>query len=186
MIATHFKAGVFGSATQTQTTWWRALMLTLVMVFALAFGPNAHALQEGDTLNIDSLTTIDGQTLTKQDLAGKYLVLEVFATWCPYCHRQNINLVELVKRTEGLPMQVIGLSIDRKPEAVPPYVEKHDLNFPVVMMTPELEKAIGKRLGIPELYVLDPSGKVVEIGYGEMIDLDIWDLVDYVKPPATN
>jgi thiol-disulfide isomerase/thioredoxin len=186
MIASRLHSSLAGSRLQSSHITWRGVILTLCLLFALAISTNAHAIKEGDTLNIDSLTTIDGQTLTKQDLAGKYLVVQVWATWCPYCHRQNINLIELVKRTEGMPMQVIGLSIDRKPEAVPPYVKKHDLNFPVAMMTPELDKAIGKRLGIPELYVVDPSGTVVEIGYGEMIDLDIWDLVDYVKPPATN
>lgn len=152
-----------------------------ILTLSLA-GVCAQAIEVGDTLVIDNLTTIDGQTITHENLEGKHVVVQVWATWCPFCHRQNMNLVELVKRTEGLPLQVIGLSIDRKPEAVPPYVEKHGLNFPVAMMTPALEKAIGKRQGIPELYVVDPSGKVVQKDYGEMIDLDVWDLVDYVKP----
>lgn len=143
---------------------------------------SAQAIEVGDTLIVDNLKTIDGQTITRESLAGKHLVVQVWATWCPYCHRQNINLIELAKKTEGMPMQIIALSIDRKPADVPPYVEKHGLNFPVAMMTPELEKAIGKRQGIPELYVIDPSGKVVQKDYGEMIDLDVWDLVDYVKP----
>lgn len=160
------------------TVYLRAFLLALVVW--LASSPS-HAINVGDTLVIDNLKTIDGQTITRESLAGKYVVVEVFATWCPYCHRQNLNLVELVKRLQGLPMQVIALSIDRKPEAVPPYIEKNGLNFPVAMMTPELEKAIGKRQGIPELYVVDPSGKVVQKDYGEMIDLDVWDLINYVK-----
>ena len=168
----------------------RRLQSTFASLFlACAIGLSAtaaHAIEVGDTLNIDNLTTIDGQTITSADLAGKHLVVQVWATWCPYCHRQNMNLIELVNRTEGMPMQVIGLSIDRKPEAVPPYVEKHGLNFPVAMMTPELDKAIGKRAGIPELYVVDPSGKVIQKDYGEMIDLDVWDLMDFVSPPANN
>lgn len=159
----------------------RLSLRVLIALSILLMVSTVNAIEVGDTLAIDNLKTIDGQTITKESLAGKYVVVEVFATWCPYCHRQNINLIELVKRLEGLPMQVIALSIDRKPEAVPPYVEKHGLNFPVAMMTPELEKAIGKRQGIPELYVVDPQGKVVQKDYGEMIDLDVWDLINYVK-----
>lgn len=154
-----------------------------VLMLALLLGTTpVRAIEVGDTLIIDNLQTIDGQTITQKELAGKHVVVQVWATWCPYCHRQNMNLIELVKRTEGMPMQVVGLSIDRKPEAVPPYIEKHGLNFPVAMMTPELDRAIGKRQGIPELYVVDPSGKVIQKDYGEMIDLDVWDLIDYVKP----
>lgn len=159
----------------------RQTLVALALLVLVGASPTSQAIEVGDTLKIDNLTTIDGQTITQESLAGKHVVVQVWATWCPYCHRQNINLIELVKRTEGLPMQVIALSIDRKPAAVPPYVEKHGLNFPVAMMTPELEKAIGKRKGIPELYVVDPTGKVVQKDYGEMIDLDVWDLIDYVK-----
>jgi peroxiredoxin len=155
--------------------WFLAVAIGFVSI-------TAQAIEVGDTLIIDNLTTIDGQTITRESLAGKHVVVQVWATWCPFCHRQNVNLVELVKRTEGMPIQVIALSIDRKAADVPPYVKKHGLNFPVAMMTPDLDKAIGKRQGIPELYVVDPSGKVIQKDYGEMIDLDIYDLADYVKP----
>ena len=83
--------------------------------------------------------------------------------------------------TQGMPLQVIGLSIDKKQTDVVAYVEKNKINFPNAMMTPELSKAIGKRRGIPELYVIDPTGKVLQKDYGEMIDLDVFDLADYVK-----
>jgi thiol-disulfide isomerase/thioredoxin len=152
-----------------------------VLAIFLGYGGQSAGIEVGDKLWIDNLKTVDGQTLTRADLDGKHLVVQVWATWCPYCHRQNINLIELVKSTQGKPLQVIGLSIDRKPEDVPPYIKKHQINFPNAMMTPELSKAIGKRRGIPELYVVDPSGRVIQKDYGEMVDLDVFDLADYVK-----
>lgn len=160
---------------------FKYLWLACFALLAMLTWRQVQAIEVGDTLVIDNVATIDGKTITREDLKNKYVVVEVFATWCPFCHRQNMNLKELVKRIDGLPMQVIALSIDRKPEAVPPYVEKHGLNFPVGLMTPDIAKQIGKRQGIPELYVVDPSGKVVQKEYGEMIDLDVWDIADYVK-----
>ena len=141
----------------------------------------AAAIEVGDSLIIDHLETIDGQVLTRESLKDKYLVIQVWATWCPYCHRQNLNLIELANRTKGKPLEIIALSVDRNPALVPPYALKHGLNFPVAMMTPALNKAIGKRRGVPELYVVDPTGKVVQKDWGEMIDLDVYDLADYVK-----
>ena len=157
------------------------LSTKLAASLLVVFCATSQAIEVGDTLIIDSLPTLDGQTITKEDLAGKYVVVQVWASWCPYCHRQNINLMELVKRTEGKPLQVIGLSIDRNPQDAVNYVNKHALNFSTAMMTPELSKAIGKRRGIPELYVVNPQGKVVQKDYGEMIDLDVFDLADFVK-----
>ena len=146
-----------------------------------ALGSVAAAIEVGDSLIIDHLKTIDGQVLTRESLKDKYLVVQVWATWCPYCHRQNLNLIELANRTKGKPLEIIALSVDRNPALVPPYALKHGLNFPVAMMTPALNKAIGKRRGVPELYVVDPTGKVVQKDWGEMIDLDVYDLADYVK-----
>jgi len=153
----------------------------LLLFSFFAISGMAAAIEVGDELIIDQLQTIDGQVIDREALKGKYLVVQVWATWCPYCHRQNINLIELANRTKGKPLEIIALSIDRNPADVGPYVNKHGLNFPVAMMTPALSKAIGKRKGIPELYVVDPSGKVVQKDWGEMIDLDVYDLADYVK-----
>lgn len=153
----------------------------VIAALLMTFMTTSQAIEVGDTLVIDKLETLDGQIITREDLAGKHVVVQVWASWCPYCHRQNINLIELVKRTQGKPLQVIGLSIDRKPQDAVDYAKKHQLNFPVAMMTPALAQAIGKRRGIPELYVVNPDGKVVQKDYGEMIDLDVFDLADYAK-----
>jgi thiol-disulfide isomerase/thioredoxin len=140
---------------------------------------HAQALSVGDHLKIDQLTTVEGRQLSTSDLKGKYLVVQVWATWCPYCHRQNANLKELVRRTHGGNLQVIALSVDKKEETVQNYVKKNEINFPVAMMTPELDLAIGNRRGIPELYVIDPSGRVLQKDVGQMVDLDVFDLARF-------
>lgn len=141
--------------------------------------PSAWGLSVGEHLNVDKLLTVEGRLLAASDLKGKYLVVQVWATWCPYCHRQNANLKELVRRTQGGNLLVIGLSVDKKEETVQSYVKKNEINFPVAMMTPELDRAIGKRRGIPELYVIDPSGRVLQKDVGQMVDLDIFELARF-------
>jgi peroxiredoxin len=141
--------------------------------------PSAWGLSVGEHLNVDKLVTVEGRLLAASELKGKYLVVQVWATWCPYCHRQNANLKELVRRTQGGNLLVIGLSIDKKEETVQSYVKKNEINFPVAMMTPELDRAIGKRRGIPELYVIDPSGRVLQKDVGQMVDLDVFELARF-------
>ncbi len=156
-------------------------LYTLSMCIALCLSPlsYAHALGVGDYIKIDKLVTVEGQQLATSDLKGKYLVVQVWATWCPYCHRQNNNLKELVRRTQGGNLQVIGLSVDKREETVQNYVKNHEINFSVAMMTPELDRAIGKRRGIPELYVVDPSGRILQKDVGQMVDLDIFELARF-------
>lgn len=154
-------------------------ILSVSITLSLWSVPAAQALGVGDYIKMGQLVTVDGQQLTASDLKGKYLVVQVWATWCPYCHRQNANLKELVRRTQGGRLKVIGLSIDKKEETVLNYVKKNEINFPVAMMTPELDRAIGKRRGIPEIYVIDPSGRVIQKDVGQMVDLDVFELARF-------
>lgn len=157
--------------------------LLVLVCLALLFASQARALDVGDSLKIETLQTIDGQVLSADQLQGQYLVVQVWATWCPFCHRQNLNLIKLADQTAQQDLRIIALSIDRDPADVLSYAQQHDINFDLAMMTPALDAAIGKRLGIPELYVIDPAGKVVQKGYGQMVDLDIFDLAQYGKRP---
>ena len=156
-------------------------LLMVVMMVGVVLPSPALALNVGDTLKLGPITLMDGKVLTAADLAGKHVVLQIWASWCPYCHRQNLNLIQLARDTKGGNLIVLGVSIDKDPNAAARYVQKHGLNFPVAMITPELDRAIGKRKGIPELYVLDPKGKVLQKDTGEMIDLDVFELDRFGK-----
>jgi thiol-disulfide isomerase/thioredoxin len=157
----------------------RFLMVIVIVIAALP--PPAQALNVGDTVKLGPITLMDGKVLTPADLAGKHVVIQIWASWCPYCHRQNQNLMQLVRDTQGGNLVVLGVSVDKDPKAAAQYAQKHGLNFPVAMITPELDRAIGKRKGIPELYVLDPKGKVLQKDTGEMIDLDVFELDRFSK-----
>ena len=81
-------------------------------------------------------------------------------------------------------LNIITISIDKTTEPVRAYMQKNQYTFDVVMMTPELARAIGKRKGVPEVYVLNPKGEVVQKDYGQMIDWDFYDLAKYALPAA--
>ena len=155
----------------------------LLFGLTLLLTPIAHALEVGDTLNVSAIQTLDGQTVNPETLKGKYLVLQIWASWCPYCHNQNMNLKKFVDETKSSHIQVVGLSIDKKVSAAQDYANKHNLNFPNGMMPADLSAKIGKLRGIPTLYVIDPQGKIVQKDVGEMVDLDVFELDRYGKKP---
>lgn len=154
-------------------------LLFVSILVSVMLTTQAAALGVGDSIKIDKLLLLDGGQLNAADIKGKYLVVQVWATWCPYCRRQNVNLKELVRRTQGGNLLVVGLSVDQAQDTVLNYVKQNDINFPIAMMTPELDRAIGKRRGIPELYVIDPSGRVLQKDVGQMVDLDVYELARF-------
>lgn len=155
-----------------------------LLSIALAIGCwlPAAAIEVGQALRVTALETLDGKHLTEDYFDGKYVIVQVWASWCPYCRKQNVNLQALYDKTRNTALRIVTLAVDKDPENTRAYVEENEVTFPVAMMTPEMAQRIGKRRGIPELYVVDPSGIVVQKDFGQMVDADFAELIRYSAP----
>ncbi len=151
------------------------LIVLLGMAFTL-LSSQAHAIEVGDRLPLGQIQSIQGETFTPEHWTKRNTIVQVWATWCSYCRTQNKYLQQLRQKVPAEQLNIVTISIDRRAESVKDYMEKDQYSFPVVMMTPELSKAIGKRRGVPELYVINPQGRVIQKDYGLMVDLDFFDL----------
>ena len=156
----------------------RSCCLSLILLFC-ASGQFARAVEVGQTVRIAGLTSLSGQPVTVEQLAGKYLIVQVWASWCPYCHKQNLNLQKLAPQLSPDKALIVALSVDRDEFSAKNYAEEHAWSFLTAMMTPEWSATLGKRRGIPELYVVNPQGKVVQKEFGLMVDADLFELKKY-------
>jgi thiol-disulfide isomerase/thioredoxin len=154
--------------------------MLLGMLFAV-MPIQVKAIEVGDYLPLGKIQSIQGETFTPEHWDKKNTVIQVWATWCSYCRTQNKYLQQLRQKVPAEQLNIITISIDRRAESVRDYMERNQYTFPVVMMTPELSKAIGKRRGVPEVYVINPQGRVIQKDYGLMVDLDFFDLARYAK-----
>ena len=144
--------------------------------------PAAFCVEVGDQLLLGSIRTIDGRVIDQSYWNQRNTIVQVWATWCPFCKKQNINLDQLMKKIPPHSLNVITISIDKTESVVSSYMQKHHYDFPVVMMTPQLSQMLGKRKGVPEVYVLDKRGVVIQKDYGLMVDLDFFELSKYAQP----
>jgi thiol-disulfide isomerase/thioredoxin len=159
---------------------WYLLVLAMLLV-AWVLPTPARAVAVGDTVQLPSVTLIDGRTLSADSLRGKPVVIQVWATWCPFCAMQNPRLQKLYTDTRSTALQVLTIAIDPKPETVKAYVAERKLTFPVTMSNAELKKVLGAHRGIPEVIVLDRTGRVVAHELGEMLEEDVAELAKYAK-----
>jgi len=148
---------------------------------ALTVAP-ALAAEVGETIRLPELKLLDGSTVPASHWAGKPVVIEFWATWCPFCALQNPRLQALYDKTRGTKLQVLAISIDRDPREAQAYLKQRGYTFPATMDSDALRRAFGARRGLPELYVLDGNGRVVQKEVGEMIDDDVAALARYGKP----
>uniref|UniRef100_UPI004047EA38 TlpA disulfide reductase family protein n=2 Tax=Polynucleobacter sp. TaxID=2029855 RepID=UPI004047EA38 len=140
-----------------------------------------NAIEVGDLLPLGQIQSTQGETFTSEHWAKRNTVVQVWDTWCSYCRTQNKYLQQLRQKIPAEQLNIMTISVDRRVESVKDYMERNQYTFPVVMMTPELSKAIGKRRGVPEIYVINSQGRVIQKDYGLMVDLDLFDLARHAK-----
>lgn len=162
----------------------RARHVVVAWLLALAgmAGAIAHAAEVGDTIRLPDVKLLDGRTVPASQWAGKPVVVEFWASWCPFCALQNPRLQALYDKTRNTRLQVLTISIDKQPQDAVAYLKQRGYTFPATMDSDALRHAFGARKGLPELYVIDGRGRVVQKEVGEMLEDDVAALARYGQP----
>ena len=105
---------------------------------------------------------LDGRELSSASLRGKVVILNFWATWCPPCRAEIPDLVALQEKYRDH-LVVIGVSEDEAgPEIVRQFAAQHKINYPIVMMTAELEKMFPGISALPTSFILDRNSRIVQ------------------------
>ncbi|MDY7228786.1 TlpA disulfide reductase family protein [Hyalangium sp. s54d21] len=113
-----------------------------------------------------------GGTLALEDLRGKVVMLDFWATWCPPCQEEMPALVKLAKEYESQGLVFVAASRDDddvKEEVVDQFVKRFlpELGPYVVYANDDVARAF-KVEALPTLYFLDREGKVTDAVRGMM------------------
>ncbi|CAN1492286.1 thiol-disulfide oxidoreductase [Burkholderiaceae bacterium] len=139
------------------------------------------AIEIGQTLPIERLQTLDGASFEIPQNNSKNTLIQLWASWCPFCKRQNTYLEHFIKRIPPGSINIITISIDKTPAIAREYMRQNRYSFSAAMMTPELSQAIGKIRGVPVLLILDSKNKVIYKEIGEVFEEDYVELIKYTK-----
>ena len=105
---------------------------------------------------------LDGRTISLASLRGKVTLVNFWATWCGPCRAEIPDLVALQEKYKSQ-LQVIGISEDEAaPAVVKRFAAQFNVNYPVAMVTPELEKLFGSVSALPTSFVIDREGRLVQ------------------------
>jgi thiol-disulfide isomerase/thioredoxin len=102
-----------------------------------------------------------GKVTSIDDLKGKVVLVNFWATWCPPCRAEIPALIQLQEKLRDR-LQIIGVSEDDSIDDVHDYIKKMGINYPVVMATEELTQAYGGVAALPTTFVVDTEGRVVQ------------------------
>ncbi len=75
---------------------------------------NAKGLTKGDASPEFSYENINGETISLSDLNGKYVYIDVWATWCGPCIKQVPYLKKLEERYHDKDIVFVSISVDKE------------------------------------------------------------------------
>jgi thiol-disulfide isomerase/thioredoxin len=105
---------------------------------------------------------IDGRDVSSAALRGKVVIVNFWATWCPPCRAEIPDLVALQEKYKDH-LQVIGISEDEGgPDVVRRFVADHKINYPIVMMTAQIEKMFPGVSALPTSFIIDRDARIVQ------------------------
>lgn len=109
------------------------------------------------------LKNINGEVVELQELEGKVVFLNIWATWCAPCLAEMPNiqgLYDKVQEEHKEDIAFVMLSMDNSEAKVRKFIDKKGFTFPVYMAASSVPEVF-KVPSIPTTFVISPDGKIV-------------------------
>jgi thiol-disulfide isomerase/thioredoxin len=108
----------------------------------------------------------DGEPLSIADFAGKTVLLNIWATWCPPCREEMPALDQLATTMADQPFAVVPVSLDttNTPEGPRQFYADYGINSldlyvdPTARMTDDVNGVLGITIGFPTTVLIDGNG----------------------------
>lgn len=75
-------------------------------------------------------TAVDGTPVDLAQMRGKVVLIDFWATWCPYCRDEMPDLVAAYERFHPKGLEVIGVSLDQDKNALLSYTQGNGMEWP--------------------------------------------------------
>lgn len=142
----------------------RALRFLIAALTIIAVAATASAARVPDFT-----FTTDGGPLKLEDLRGKVVYLDYWASWCGPCRQTFPFMNELQARYRDKDFVVIAVSIDSDPAAARRFLAQYPANF-IIAYDPQGSTAKALRVqGMPTTFLIDQRGDIIatHVGFRE-------------------
>lgn len=107
------------------------------------------------------LPMVDGRPVTVKTPAALYF----FTTWCGYCSQALPQIKAVAEQATRRGWKVYGIDVNEGPDRVGPYVQRNQINFPVLL---DQEGAVARQYGVagyPTFVLIDENANIVYQGH---------------------
>jgi len=113
-----------------------------------------------------SYPDINGKEHSLADFKGKYVYIDVWATWCGPCKAEIPELVKLVKDYKNKDIVFVSVSVDTNEAASKKMLSEHNYDWTQLHAKEAWNSEIVKGnniMGIPRFMMIDREGNIVDV-----------------------
>jgi len=141
----------------------------------------SRLLEKNEPFDFDfDLKDIGGNKLSKADLAGHVLIVDIWGTWCGPCRMEIPHFVALSKEYREKGLRIVGLNEEsgdddeEKIQTVKEFVEEEGVDYPCALITESVMRQVPDFEGFPTTLFLDRTGQVrlKVVGVHDMLFLE--------------
>lgn len=106
------------------------------------------------------VTTLDGKRISLDELEGKVVLIDFWATWCGPCREALPHVKEIAKKFDGQPLTVLSISVDTDEQKWKEFVAKNEMTWPQYFdhgFAGPVAKSFGVQ-AIPHTFTIDADG----------------------------
>ena len=122
----------------------------------------------GEPVPAFEVVTLDGETLTNEDLVGRKTLIFFWQTRCPICRRITPSMVALYQKYEG-ELEILGLNVDDVLQSKVSdrerrqFIAERGIEYPVAMLDEETRAAFGNINVFPAMFWVRADGTIGEL-----------------------
>ncbi|MEM7411712.1 MAG: TlpA disulfide reductase family protein [Myxococcota bacterium] len=159
--------------------WLVAGAIALAVAFAVLGGSETpNPVNRGSAAPAFSLPRVPGaQPVTLDDLRGRVVLLNFWATWCKPCEDEMPAMQRLHEALVADGLELVAISVDETEAPVESFQQRLGLTFPILWDGDQAVAESYQAYRFPETLLIDRDGVVVEryIGPRE------WDDPSYIE-----
>lgn len=133
-----------------------------ILLAACGDSANEYApLQRGDEAPAYGAVSLDGDSVALASLAGRPVLLNVWATWCPPCREEMPALQELHDRYDERGLAVVAVSLDASAADAAAFARELGLTLRLLHDPAGRVTRTFRTTGVPETFLIGADGRIV-------------------------
>lgn len=173
---------------------YKPLSIALIVFLTLAFSSQVFPASPTAKKKTQTLTKVagnpdapnfrledqDGNFVQLSDFAGKVVIVNFWATWCPPCRKEMPSMQRAWEILEKEDIVMLAINVGEDSDLIFAFTAEYPVEFPLIMDKTSSVVREWRVRGLPTTYIVNPEGKIVYQAIGDR-DWDSPEILEQIR-----